>query len=80
MLEWLWFLNSHAQLLYAHMLGDKDTFEIAFMLASKHEQFFRIPYSPGVPLTALQSKVVKGTWKERLIGKVNCLADPSTIS
>jgi hypothetical protein len=56
-LEWVWFLNSHAELLYQHMLGDKDLFEVAFMLANKHEEFNRIPFSPGVPLSPLQKNV-----------------------
>ena len=56
-IEWVWFLNSHAELLYRHMLGDKDLFEVAFMLAGRHADFTRIPYSPGVPLTLLQRGV-----------------------
>ena len=79
-MEWLWFLNSHAELLYKHMLGDKDTFEMAFMLAGKHEQFHRIAYSPGIPLTALQSNIVQAGWKARYLRKVSfsiprCLAE-----
>ncbi len=69
-MEWLFFLNSHAELLYQHMLGDKDTFEIAFMLAGKHSQFHRVPISPGVPLSKLYKNIRQGNWRQRLIDKV----------
>lgn len=75
-LEWLWFLNSHAELLYKYMLGDKDTFEIAFMLAGKHQQFHRVPISPGVPLTAMYKELRRGGWKERYIQRVGIYAKP----
>lgn len=68
-LEWLFFLNSHAELLYKHMLGDKDTFEIAFMLAGKHSQFHRVPISPGVPLSKMYKNIHQGSWRQRFMKK-----------
>eukprot|EP00775_Hariotina_reticulata_P003263 gene3263-3541_t len=34
-LEWLWWLNSHSNITYSLMHGDKDTFRLAFSLAGK---------------------------------------------
>ena len=69
-MEWLFFLNSHAELLYQHMLGDKDTFEMAFMLAGKHPQFHRVAISPGVPLSKLYKNIRQGSWIDRFTKKV----------
>ena len=79
MLEWLWYLNSHAELLYQHMLGDKDTFEMAFMLAGKHTDFHRVRISPGVPLTRLYTDVYRGGWRDRFIHRVSLLFSTHTV-
>ena len=42
MLEWLWFLNSHQQLVSDWMWGDKDTFRLAFALAGKEDDFWQV--------------------------------------
>lgn len=41
-LEWLWFLNSHAESIYKLMYGDKDTFSLAFSLANKKEFYHQV--------------------------------------
>lgn len=41
-LEWLWFLNSHAETIYKLMYGDKDTFSLAFHLAGKGDQYHQV--------------------------------------
>lgn len=40
-LEWLWFLNSHPDVTYKSMYGDKDTFRLAFHLAGKASEFWQ---------------------------------------
>lgn len=40
-LEWLWFLNSHPEVMYKVMHGDKDTFRLAFHLAGKASDFWQ---------------------------------------
>ncbi|CAL8463979.1 g3514 [Coccomyxa elongata] len=51
-LEWLWFLNSHADTIYKLMYGDKDTFSLAFHLAGKAEQYHQVAIPPSCPLDA----------------------------
>jgi hypothetical protein len=34
-LEWLFWLNSHSNVTYQHMHGDKDTYRLAFSLAGE---------------------------------------------
>uniref|UniRef100_A0A7S0R6P1 Uncharacterized protein n=1 Tax=Chlamydomonas leiostraca TaxID=1034604 RepID=A0A7S0R6P1_9CHLO len=41
-LEWLWYMNSHHADWKAELHGDKDTFEIAFMLANKTAEFAQV--------------------------------------
>ena len=41
-LEWLWFVNSHAEVVYRLMYGDKDTFRLAFALAGKSDYFEQV--------------------------------------
>jgi hypothetical protein len=41
-LQWLWFLNSHVNPLQAHLLGDKDTFLLAFYLAGKGTEYEQV--------------------------------------
>jgi hypothetical protein len=41
-LEWLWFLNSHAETIYKLMYGDKDTFSLAFHLAGKNVSYQQV--------------------------------------
>lgn len=41
-LEWLWFVNSHAEVVYKLMYGDKDTFRLAFALAGKPDYFEQV--------------------------------------
>ncbi|KAK9839306.1 hypothetical protein WJX81_006877 [Elliptochloris bilobata] len=45
-LEWLWFLNSHPDVVYKNMYGDKDTFRLAFHLAGKPSAFWQVPTPP----------------------------------
>ena len=41
-LEWLWFVNSHSEVIYKLMYGDKDTFRLAFALAGKSGYFEQV--------------------------------------
>ena len=41
-LEYLWFLNSHREVVYSHMHGDKDTYKLAFFLAGKLGDFYQV--------------------------------------
>jgi len=43
-LEWLWFVNSHSEVIYKLMYGDKDTFRLAFALAGKSDYYEQVPY------------------------------------
>jgi len=45
-LEWLWFLNSNADVVYKFLHGDKDTFYIAFHLAGKLGSFYQVAIAP----------------------------------
>jgi hypothetical protein len=38
-LEWLWMINTHADLVYKCVIGDKDTFRMAFSLADKSRHY-----------------------------------------
>ena len=50
-LEWLLFLNSYPDVVYKQVsYGDKDTFELAFALAEKHADFYRILQWPRAAL------------------------------
>ncbi|KAK9814131.1 hypothetical protein WJX72_001060 [[Myrmecia] bisecta] len=51
-LEWLWFLNSHQNVTYKLMYGDKDTFRLAFNLAGKKRDFKQVTIPPCAPLDA----------------------------
>jgi ADP-ribose pyrophosphatase YjhB (NUDIX family) len=52
-LEWILFLNTHNYFTYAFTLGDKDTYRLAFHLASKHDLYNQVPHSPLIPLFKL---------------------------
>ena len=41
-LEWIWFLNAHNDVIYKLMHGDKDTFRLAFELAGKGDAFIQV--------------------------------------
>ena len=45
-LEWTLFVNAHHETSYKYIYGDKDTFEFAFHLAGKAQQYRRIGYGP----------------------------------
>ena len=48
-LEWLWFVNSHSEVIYKLMYGDKDTFRLAFALAGKSNFFEQVRCDPADP-------------------------------
>lgn len=48
-------LNLWSDILYAYMLGDKDTFEIGFMLSGHHEDFHRNPNLPRAAFSDLDT-------------------------
>ncbi|WIA39986.1 hypothetical protein OEZ86_013414 [Tetradesmus obliquus] len=45
-LEWLWLLNSHRELVYECVVGDKDTFRMAFALAGKQQHYIQVSEPP----------------------------------
>jgi len=49
-LEYLLFLNTHDKFIYAHALGDKDTYRLAFTLAGKEMEYWQCPFAPALPL------------------------------
>lgn len=55
-LEWLLFINLHADLFVGQLWGDKDTFELAFHLAGKAHNFIQCPYPVR---SALQAEVIQ---------------------
>lgn len=52
-LEFLWTLNENAAITYKHMLGDKDTFRLAFALAGKLNSFYQSPVAAGAAFTSV---------------------------
>ena len=44
------FLNSYHDILYKYAYGDKDLFEMAFLLAGKADYFYRAPNLPRIPM------------------------------
>lgn len=59
-LEWLWWLNSHKKVTYRNMLGDKDTYRLAFALANKASAYQQVKMAPRDALTVVNgsSKIV----------------------
>ena len=53
-LDWAMFINLWSDIMYKHVLGDKDTFEMGFMLAEKHAAFYRVPTPPRAAFTRVQ--------------------------
>ena len=52
-LEWLWYLNSHANYVYPRTGGDKDTYKLAFHLAGRPDDFRQVATKAlGCPLVA----------------------------
>ncbi|KAF6260025.1 mannosyltransferase putative-domain-containing protein [Scenedesmus sp. NREL 46B-D3] len=45
-LEWLWLLNSHRELVYECVVGDKDTYRMAFDLAGKEQHYVQVSQPP----------------------------------
>jgi hypothetical protein len=41
-LEWLWLLNTHRELVYECVVGDKDTYRMAFELAGKEQHYVQV--------------------------------------
>ena len=56
-LEWVWFLNAHPEVMYRSMYGDKDTFRLAFHLAGKPEAFAQVAMPPRAVLDATPEDV-----------------------
>lgn len=51
-MEFIWLLNSHPEVTFAWMHGDKDTYRLAFHLANKSSDFAQVPTPPGQALDA----------------------------
>jgi hypothetical protein len=45
-LQWVWFLNTHHDLIWKCVWGDKDTYRMAFQLAAKAEQYQQLRLHP----------------------------------
>lgn len=43
-LEYIVLINSHSDIMYQHMYGDKDSYEMAFMMAGKQKLFSQVPH------------------------------------
>ena len=57
-LEWLWWLNSHNGVTYDNMLGDKDTYRLAFALANKLPEYQQVKLPPRDAMVKLEG----GKW------------------
>ncbi|KAL3146379.1 hypothetical protein ABBQ32_003064 [Trebouxia sp. C0010 RCD-2024] len=51
-LEFIWMLNSHPEVTYNWMHGDKDTYRLAFHLANKSAHFAQVTAAPAQALDA----------------------------
>ena len=51
-MDWILFLNANGESMTEFMYGDKDTFELAFLLGGKHASFHRSPYWPRIACSA----------------------------
>ncbi|KAK9813024.1 hypothetical protein WJX72_007665 [[Myrmecia] bisecta] len=59
-LEWVWFLNLHGpDGLYKHMWGDKDSFQLAFHLAGKADDYRQVMVAPREVVCDRQDQDVK---------------------
>ncbi|KAK9833485.1 hypothetical protein WJX84_008284 [Apatococcus fuscideae] len=56
-LEWLWFLNSHANYVYPRTGGDKDTYKLAFYLAGRPEDFHQVEHWPRDIMRSVSNNV-----------------------
>lgn len=45
-LEWLWLLNAHKGLVHQCLVGDKDTYRLAFQLAGKGRDYQQVCWGP----------------------------------
>ena len=45
-LQWVWFLNTHSDLIWKCVWGDKDTYRMAFQLAAKPQQYHQLRLHP----------------------------------
>ena len=43
-MEFIWLLNSHPEVTFAWMHGDKDTYRLAFHMANKSSDFAQVRY------------------------------------
>ena len=51
--EYVLLINSHSDIMYKHTYGDKDTFQMAFMMAGKSDSFFQVPHRLRMALSDL---------------------------
>lgn len=62
MLEWLWWLNSHNNITYANMHGDKDTYRLAFALANKAAEYQQVKMPPRDAMSVVNgTATIRGT-------------------
>ena len=50
--EWMWLLNSHHDIMYKYALGDKDLYRLSFVLADKEQDFQQLAFAPRITLTS----------------------------
>jgi hypothetical protein len=53
-LEYALLLNEHFEVTYQYMLGDKDTFRLAYALAGKLDDFYQVPTPPASAYTTFK--------------------------
>lgn len=76
-LMWVLWINLWADIIYKLVLGDKDTFEMAFMLSGQHSTLYRMPNPPRAAFTnATRVSIVRGIgfWKH-----LTCRASPWNV-
>ena len=58
MIEFIWLLNSHPEVTFSWMHGDKDTYRLAFHLANKSSEFAQVRSRHKVLLHSLQAMML----------------------
>jgi hypothetical protein len=56
-LEWLWLLNSHREVVYECVVGDKDTHRMAFELAGKAQHYIQVCVRHGVSMHMVKQRM-----------------------
>ena len=62
-LEWLWFLQTHAEHLEGNMHGDKDMNQLAFALANKSEEYTQVGCNRPAVCATFVCMTNRSTWQ-----------------